>query len=69
MDHGVGVGFRVIQVHDMELIVHFISIIIIISSTADHQALDPGGWGPLKFEICKLSAVERETETEKRQRQ
>ena len=26
-----------------------------ISSTLDHQALDPGGWGPLCYGTCSFS--------------
>ena len=32
-------------------IMKFISIIISSALTSDHQALDPGGWGPLKEKI------------------
>ena len=29
--------------------VHYIYLALYISSTSDHQALDPGGWGPLFY--------------------
>ena len=41
---GKGGGFRVTQVHYIYL--DFISMTIVISSTSDHQAFDPGGWDP-----------------------
>ena len=28
-----------------------------ISSTSDHQALDPGGWGPLQYREIKLFQI------------
>ena len=42
---GVGDGFRMIQVHYLYCALYF--YYYYISSTSDHQALDPGGWGPL----------------------
>ena len=42
-----GVGFRMIQVHYMYCALYF--YYYQISSTSDHQALDPGGWGPLPY--------------------
>ena len=41
----VGNGFGMIQVHYIYCVLHFCCYHI--SSTSDHQALDPGGWGPL----------------------
>ena len=44
---GAGDGLRMIQTHHIHgaFTVHFISVIsVLISSTSDHQALDPGGW-------------------------
>ena len=38
-----GGGFEMIQVHYIYCALYF----YYISSTSDHQALDPGGWGPL----------------------
>ena len=46
--HGPGEGcdgFRVIQVYYIYCAVYF--FYYYISSTSDHQALDPTGWGPL----------------------
>ena len=42
--HGQGVenGFGMIQVHYIHCVLYY----YYISSTSDHQALDPGGWGP-----------------------
>lgn len=42
-----GVVFRMIQVH--YIIVHFYFYYYYISLTSDHQALDPGVWGPLSY--------------------
>ena len=44
-DPGVGDGFRMIQVHYIYRALYF--YYYYINSTSDHQALDPGGWGPL----------------------
>ena len=38
-------GFRMIQGHYIYSALYF--YYCYISSTPDHQALDPGGWGPL----------------------
>ena len=43
-DWGVG-GFRIIQAHIIYCALYF--YYYYINSTSDHQALDPGGWGPL----------------------
>ena len=43
---GRGDGFRMIQVHFIYCVLYFCSC---ISSTSDHQALDPGAWGPLLY--------------------
>jgi len=40
-------GFRMIQVHYIHCALDF--YYYDISSTSHHQALDPGGWGPLSF--------------------
>ena len=40
-----GDGFRMIQVHYIYCVLYF--YYYYISSTSDHQVLDPGGWGPL----------------------
>ena len=42
---GWGGGFRMIQVHYIYCAFYF--YYYYISSTSDHQPLDPGGWGPL----------------------
>ena len=42
---GVGDGFQMIQVHYIYCALNFYCYHI--SSTSDHQALDPRGWGPL----------------------
>ena len=42
---GGGDGFRMIQVHYIYCALSF--YYYYISSTSDHQALDPRGWGPL----------------------
>ena len=45
MDHDGGNRFRMIQVYYIYCVLYF--YYYDISSTSDHQALDPGGWGPL----------------------
>ena len=40
-----GDGFGMIQEHYMYCALYF--YYYYVSSTSDHQALDPGGWGPL----------------------
>ena len=40
-----GDGFRMIQAHYIYCVLYF--HYYYISSTSGHQALDPGGWGPL----------------------
>ena len=53
MDQGLGGmgwggdGFRMIQAHYIYYALYF--YYYYISSTSDHQALDPGGWGPLPW--------------------
>ena len=49
MDWGQGDGFRTIQVDYIYWALYF--YYYYISSTSDHQALDPGGWGPLLL-VC-----------------
>ena len=44
MDQGWGNDFGMIQVHYIYCALYF--YYYYISSTSDHQALDPGGWGP-----------------------
>ena len=39
------VSLRMIQVHYIYHVLHF--YYYYISSTSDHQSLDPEGWGPL----------------------
>ena len=41
----VGDGFVMTQAHEIYCALYF--YYYYISSTSDHQALDPGGWGPL----------------------
>ena len=45
MDPGDGDGLGMIQAHYIYCILYV--YYYYISSTSDHQALDPGGWGPL----------------------
>ena len=40
-----GDGFRMIQEHNIYCELNF--YYYYMSSNSDHQALDPGGWGPL----------------------
>ena len=42
---GKGEGLRMIQVHYIYCALYL--YYYYVSSTSDHQALDPGGWGPL----------------------
>ena len=42
---GGSVCFRMIQAHDIYYALYF--YYYYLSSTSDHQALDPGVWGPL----------------------
>ena len=42
---GVGSGFRMIQAYYVYCALYF--CYYYIGSTSDHQALDPGGWGPV----------------------
>ena len=44
MNWGRGDGFRMIQAHYIYCALNF--YFYYISSTSDHQALDPRGWGP-----------------------
>ena len=44
MDWGQGDGFGMIQVHYLYCALYF--CYYYISSTSDHQELDPGHWGP-----------------------
>ena len=43
----MGDGFGMIQVHYIYYALYF--YVYYISSTSDHQALDPRGWGPLFY--------------------
>ena len=43
---GWGDGFRMIKANSIYRALYF--YYYYISSTSDHQALDPGGWGPLQ---------------------
>ena len=45
---GRGDGFRMIQVHYIYCALHYYYY---ISSTSDHQELDPRGWWPLVYEM------------------
>ena len=45
-DWDIGDGFRMIQVHYIYCAFYF--YYYYISSTSDHQALDPRGWGLLQ---------------------
>ena len=45
MDQGRGDGLGMTQAHHVYRVFYFYCYYI--SSTSDHQALDPGGWGPL----------------------
>ena len=40
-------GLGMIQVHCIYCVLYF--YYYYICSTSDHQALDPGGWGPLLY--------------------
>ena len=49
---GWGGGFRMIQVYYIYYALYL--YYDYISPTSDHQALDPGGWGPLCYRTnCK----------------
>ena len=48
MDQGGGDGFGMIQVHHIYCALYFCYY---ISSTTDHQLVDPRGWGPLTYSI------------------
>ena len=45
----MGDGFGIIQAHYMYCALYF--CYYYISSTSDHQAVDPRGWGPLTYRI------------------
>ena len=45
IDQGWGHDFRMIQVRYIYCVLYV--YYYYISSTSDHQVLDPGGWGPL----------------------
>ena len=63
-DRGWGDGFRVIQMHYIYGALYFYYY---ISSTSDHQALDPGGWDPCSKGQGGVSQVcLREREAEKK---
>ena len=51
MGHGCGM----IQAHYIYCALYF--YYYYISSTSDHQALDPGGWGPLQYREIKLFQI------------
>ena len=55
--HGQGVenGFAMIQAHYIHCVLYF--YYYYISSTSDHQALDPGGWGPLVQAITQKNFI------------
>ena len=48
----MGDGFGMIQAYYIYCVLYF--YYYYISSTSDHQALDPGGWGPLQCREIKL---------------
>ena len=50
---GGGDSFRMIQAYYTYCVLYF--YYYDISSTSDHQALDPGGWGPLCYGTCSFS--------------
>ena len=51
---GVGGGdFWMLQAHYMYYALYF--YYYYISSNSDHQALDPGGWGPLPYKLHSIS--------------
>ena len=54
----VGDHFRMIQAHCIYCTLYF--YYYYISSTSDHQALDPGGWGP--WSLSRASQVVLEIE-------
>ena len=45
-------GFWIIQTHCIYCVLYF--YYFYISSTSDHQALDPRGWGPRVYATCHL---------------
>ena len=55
MDSGGENSFGMIKVHYIYYALYF--YYYHISSTSDHQALDPGGWGPLEQITPKLTRV------------
>ena len=57
MDWGWGgAGLGIIQVHYIYCAVYF--YYYYISPTSDHQALDPGGWGPLLYKVVGIRDVQ-----------
>ena len=50
---GGGGSFRMIQAYYTYCVLYF--YYYYISSTSDHQALDPGDWGPLCYGTCSFS--------------
>ena len=58
---GDGFGFRMIQVRYTHCALFFFSLFFYhyISSTSDHQTLDPGGWEPLPYPIPFFSIPRR----------
>ena len=58
MDWGKGGWFGMIQAHYVYCILHF--CYYYISSISDHQALDPGGWGPLSSSRASQVVLEIE---------
>ena len=54
MNQGLGDTFRMIQAHYMYCTLYF--YYYYISSISDHQALDPGGWGPLLQTMFSVSS-------------
>ena len=52
---GVEDVFSMIQAHYIYDAIYF--CYYYISSTSDHQTLDPGGWGPLKRTELKINSV------------
>jgi len=54
MHWGSGGGFGMIQAHYIYCALYF--CYYYISSTSDHQALDPGGWRPILRALCSVSA-------------
>ena len=54
---GGGYGFEMIQVHYIYCTCYFYYH---IRTTSDHQALDPGGWGPLLSYVAYVDSETRE---------